>query len=351
MTKQQTLLKQGDKHLNKPNFMINFERPKNLVSNKIYNHFLWIVLSEYDFTDTEGNQDNRFYTTIDEIKTKCNLSKKSSNYDFIYDSIRELKKHEIRVVEYYDKPDKPDVQKIKRLSEFNLISGWSGYVEDGFIYFEMPNMLLDHLRTLKEQRQLIYTRLNNDFLNSFKHSHSLALYELLKEHEKAFKMKKSFSDLKELLGIEPTKYEKPRDFRRFVIEKAFDEILKTTDLNFSYDIKRERNGRGFEHYLMVSFGKSNHLTLTTFKKAFLHVAKTREDLGFKAEGLELAINAKGFLVNYDTGRSIDNEVAMKVWHHIFTNYGKKPENTLKVLNIGAADFDEVLNFYKNGGAI
>lgn len=343
---QNQLLTQSEKHLNKPNFLINIERPKSLVSNKIYNHFLKIVLTEYDFSDKNGNQDNIFYTTIQDIKEQCKLSKKSSNYAFIYDNIRVLKNQNIKVVEYYDKTDKLDAPKIKKLSEMNLISGFTSFVEDGFISFEIPNILLDHLKQLKEQRQLIYTQLNKQFLNSFKHSYTYILYELLSEYRKAFKLKKSFTDLRQLLNLND-KYTRQRDFK-LVIEKSMSEIENITDLKFNYEITKTKIDGKFEYFLLVNFQKISTLTFDIFKKAFLHASKSVDvEMKSKYHKSGLTINNRGYIVEINNNRLIDSEDAIKVWQSLFKTYQKSPQPILDLLAIDEEEeFNKIIEFMR-----
>lgn len=345
------LLKQGEEHLNKPNFMINIERPKNLTSNKIYNQFLKIVLSEYDFEDTQGNQDNRFYITMEDIKTSCNLSKKHSNYEFIYQSIRELKQHSITIMEYYTKVDKPTKTDIKRFTEANLISAWSGMVEEGYLYFEIPNMLLDHLKGLKQDNNLIYTQLNNEFINNFKHTHSLTMYELLKEHQKVFKFKRSFTELRKVLNLSETQYKVNADFKRYVIEKSLKEVLNTTDLEFDFEFKKERSfGKKIENHLLVTFKAKDHLTFNVFKRTFLHIAQDRPDLSMSSkvyrQSTHLTINKKGYIVERESDLILDTTEAIKVWQSLFKVYKKKPEIILRLLNITKEDFDFATDFMR-----
>lgn len=343
------ILKQSENHTNKPNFLINIERPKTLTSNKIYNQFLKVVLSQYDFEDKQGIQDNRFFLKMDDLRDSCNISK-TKNYDFIFENIDLLLKKQITILEEYKKKDKPDEKKLKKISRMNLISAWSGEVEDGHIFFEMPNMLLDHLKQLKEGKNLIYTQLNDKFINNFKHSHTVALYELMKEYQKVYKMKMSYTELRKNFGLDKKQYAKPTDFKRYVLVKALDEIMEQTDIDFDYEIKKERNKeREIEYFLLVNFKETKQISFNIFKKSFLHAAKGN-DLTMKSKEYKdrkpLTINKKGYIVEKNGTTVLSTEEASKVWQSLYFVFNSKPENIFGLLSIEQSEFEDIIDFFK-----
>ena len=235
------LLKQNKSYTNKPNFLINIVRNGTPTSFILFNHFYKIVLSEFDFNNSNTSQSNIFYTTMSDIKKSLGLDVEDKNHTFIYNSIDIMMQTSIELIQTYNKIDKisqEEYQTWSKRGKFNIISAFSEVNDKkGTFAFEIPNLLLEHLKKLKEQRNLIYTKLFDSCITQFKLGHSIPLYEKLKEHQKLTKMKISLEDLREYLNLKD-KYKKPIDFKRYVIEKTLEEILNISDLKFTYKIEK-----------------------------------------------------------------------------------------------------------------
>ncbi len=82
---------------------------------------------------------------------------------------------------------------------------------------------------------------------SFKSGYSVALHEQLEQRKQFQKWKVEVEELRTLLGILPTEYERIFDFKRFAVNPAIDEIEKNTDY-FNLKYKSIKNGRSISHF-------------------------------------------------------------------------------------------------------
>ena len=82
---------------------------------------------------------------------------------------------------------------------------------------------------------------------SFKSGYSVALHEQLEQRKQFQKWKVEVEELRTLLGILPTEYERIFDFKRFAVNPAIDEMEKNTDY-FNLKYKSIKNGRSISHF-------------------------------------------------------------------------------------------------------
>lgn len=70
-------------------------------------------------------------------------------------------------------------------------------------------------------------------------SYSIRIYELLKQFEKIGERTFRVDQLKEVLGISSRQYKRYNDFKRFVIQQAYQDLKRHTDINFEYEEIKE----------------------------------------------------------------------------------------------------------------
>lgn len=70
-------------------------------------------------------------------------------------------------------------------------------------------------------------------------SYSIRIYELLKQFERIGERTFRVDDLREVLGISPKQYKRYNDFKRFVIQQAYQDLKRHTDINFEYEEIKE----------------------------------------------------------------------------------------------------------------
>ncbi|MEL6256838.1 MAG: replication initiation protein [Bacteroidota bacterium] len=70
-------------------------------------------------------------------------------------------------------------------------------------------------------------------------SYSIRIYELLKQFEKIGERTFRVNDLKGILGIKETQYKRYNDFKRFVIQQAYQDLKQHTDISFEFEEIKE----------------------------------------------------------------------------------------------------------------
>lgn len=70
-------------------------------------------------------------------------------------------------------------------------------------------------------------------------SYSIRIYELLKQFEKIGERTFRVDDLKGILGIKKTQYKRYNDFKRFVIQQAYQDLKQHTDISFEFEEIKE----------------------------------------------------------------------------------------------------------------
>jgi len=68
-----------------------------------------------------------------------------------------------------------------------------------------------------------------------KHTHSIRLYELLKQYERIGRRRFLLGDLRDILAIGENEYKQYRDFKRWVIKVAQNELSNKTDISFEWN--------------------------------------------------------------------------------------------------------------------
>lgn len=341
------VLSQGTKTTNKPNFLINIKRKGTLTSNRAYNQLLKIVLRDYYLGDKKGNQDNIFYISKEELKLACGTKK---NQD-IKEGLDILLSSHVEMVEYYDKKDKPEGADWKKMGKCVLLAAYQEEWFGEMIEFEIPFTLLNYLEKLYLEKRLTYTQLEDKFLTSLKKKHSLILYEKLKEHRGQFKLKISYNDLIELMGLQDSKsYKEDKIFKRSVLKPSLEEILKTTNLNFDWTTSKNSN----ISYLEVEYKKSKRelkglLEFYPFIRTFrgMFQVLNREKGVYKGFTIgeitnqPLTINKEGYFAYQENLKEkFDKDMAEDIWNYLYRKYLENEDLIYKVLETNKEEFEE-----------
>ena len=111
----------------------------------------------------------------------------------------------------------------------------------GRLKIRLDRDMMPYLIQLKEN----FTRYQLIATLALKSKFSLRLYELFKSYEYLGKYEVSLNELRKIMMLE-TEYQKVNDFKRYVIDKALDEINTYTDIEISYEvIKSGKSITGF----------------------------------------------------------------------------------------------------------
>lgn len=331
MKNDKEILKQGIDKTNKPSFLINAKRVGTLMSNKVYNHFLKIVLKEYE---VGGNHNGIFYTTMPEIKQYIS-GKNVSNKD-VWDSIKLLQNTQIEHIEDYEKKD-------KNWASYQLMGSCEYTMLKDLIEFDMSPIFLKKLMELKKNGNLLYAALEDRFIKNFNHKHSLVLYEFLKDYEGQHRIKKSLSFYRTLLNMEE-KYPAWKSFKKYVFERSFNEILEKTNMNISWEYEKDKINN--EWYIRVDFKKSikeqkQLFSFEDFKRTFIAIS-VRNEKSFRFKGEELTINENGYIVYLGNRKSLHPSQALEIWERLYNkNYLVDEEKFYRVFKTTKEDFEMV----------
>ncbi len=161
------------------------------------------------------------FNIVDYAKT-CGIS---ANNGRIYEETKNLLKGLIQKVMWIELPDGTE-------TTVNWVSKVWTNKKNGKARIRIDADIAPYLFELRE-KFVSYGLLN---ILAMKSQYSIRLYELFKSY--AYRGSKVFDidELKRLLMVDNIKsYNNFKDFRRFVLEKALEEINRLTDLNISYE--------------------------------------------------------------------------------------------------------------------
>lgn len=132
------------------------------------------------------------------------------------------------------------------------------YRNSGTMKIKLDKDMMPYLIQLKEN----FTSYELIAILALKSKFSLRLYELFKSYEYLGEYQVSLEQLRKTMMLE-TEYPKTNDFKRYVIDKALEEINTFTDLDVSYEvIKQGRTIVGFNFSIQraESFDGQYHAT-------------------------------------------------------------------------------------------
>lgn len=109
--------------------------------------------------------------------------------------------------------------------------------EEGYLYIKLHYELAPFLLKLYSH----YTPLQLGIILKLNGTHTITIYEWLKKWMKTERKEISLLEFKEKLGVHETKsYDNFKDFRKRILEPAFQEINEKSDITFTYETKKDR---------------------------------------------------------------------------------------------------------------
>jgi plasmid replication initiation protein len=129
----------------------------------------------------------------------------------------------------------------------NWVNDVTAIFGTGEIQFSFSENLKPYLLQLKEK----FTEYGYYNIIQIKSSYSIRIYELLKQYELIRRRKFKVDELREILGIEKGKYHNYADFKRKVILTAEKELMKKTDIYFTF--KEKKKGRKVDELEFLIF--------------------------------------------------------------------------------------------------
>ena len=139
------------------------------------------------------------------------------------------------------------IQEEDREIILNWVNDVTAIFGTGTIQFSFSENLKPYLLQLKEK----FTEYGYYNIIHIKSSYSIRIYELLKQYELIRRRKFKVDELREILGIEKGKYSNYADFKRKIILTAEKELLKKTDIYFTF--KEKKKGRKVDELEFLIF--------------------------------------------------------------------------------------------------
>ncbi|WP_172431981.1 replication initiation protein [Orenia metallireducens] len=212
----------------KPNQLISI-LPKesiSLIQQKSYNVFLRNAQNKVKYTEEEIKEDKRYIFEISckELEKKAGLNKK--NYDYIEVELEKLMSIVIKVV---DKENKDNWKLFHLIDEVDRENNMFRYVLNPLI-----------VQALKEQTY--FTKLDLLEIAKLDSKYSVILYELAirycnKRRPEIKIPKMSIEEFRRKTNTED-KYSAIKDLRKYVLDKACEEISKKTDIKLNYSTEK-----------------------------------------------------------------------------------------------------------------
>ena len=107
---------------------------------------------------------------------------------------------------------------------------------DSYILFEVPRKIKPIL-TATNERYKDFALENFIGISSF---YSKRVYELLKQYERIGERTFTIDDLRNVLAIEETEYKLYGHFKKRIVDKAQEDLLRCTDISFTYEELKKR---------------------------------------------------------------------------------------------------------------
>lgn len=250
--------------VNKHNKLIEFKGRMTVLEQKL----LATVISKITSEDKDFKE-YRIY--ISEIQDYLDTTHKDI-YSQLKETARSLRKREIQI------------EQITKNNKSFLVTGWissARYVDgEGYIVIYIDPLLKPYLLDLSGT----YKGYQLKNILKLKGTHSIRIYELLKQYEKIGYRQFEILELKEILGIENL-YSRFFDFEKRVLEPAKEDINTQTDLIIDYE--KIKIGRRIKKIKFTIIGQINK------EKQMIETLYDNEQI----EGIKLACGIADMRIN------------------------------------------------------
>jgi len=207
-----------------------------------------------------------YQTTIANLKQVCNIA--STENIAVKEQLKALVKTTIEF-NYLDK-DKRNVWEISTLLAGCRIVPKTGMVEFAFSPFLLEKILYPEM----------YAPLNLILISGLKCTYAVVLYEFLRDYLTSPAVPTlTIEDLKNLLGIDETKYKFFPNFKRNVLIPATEEVNLKTDISCRYELVKETGIRNkYSHIRFFVSKKTGNITYEKNEDIKNEVADLNMDL-------------------------------------------------------------------------
>ncbi|MGO1581559.1 replication initiation protein [Senegalia sp. (in: firmicutes)] len=203
-----------------------------------------------------------------------------------------------------------------------LLSSAKTIKGEGKIIFRFDKELKPELLQLKE----LFTQYQLKNVLKLSGSHSIRIYELLKQYEKIRKREFEVNKIKTLLGLSE-EYSRFYDFERYVLKPAKEEINEKTDIWIDY--KKIKEGRRIGKIIFEIYSKHAETEETKMIEA-LYSDEEIEDIKTKSGLRNTTFNKKQIMELYEIAVEKTEDKDIEVYRYISDNYiytlQKAPKN-------------------------
>lgn len=184
-----------------------------------------------------GDEDFKYYMIpVADFKRLANITGRTNYFKVLVNAARELRAKDIIIIEGDEKINVGLVSAVKENQKSKMIG----------IRFDKE--LKPYLLNIKSE----FTRYPLRYVMGMKSVYSIRLYELLKQYEKTNQKERviAIHELREMVGVEPTKYKRYNDFKRKVLEVAQKELPKQSDIGFIFEEIKEGRAVKFIKFII-----------------------------------------------------------------------------------------------------
>lgn len=258
-----------------------------LIQRKLINFMLFTIQREGD--------KKRYTTNIRTIKELCKI-KSTENVDFKeqFEKLREIS------IEFnYLNKDKNMVWE-----SMCLVSAVRFIVNTGKAVFEVPYMLREKILIPN-----IYAPLDVLLIAGLKSKYSIILYELLRDYIDAQVFPKlSIEQLRSLLGLERHQYKDFQNFKKWVLDRAVNEVNEKTDIQCSYTLVKEHGNK--YAYIEFEVQKNERFEMQIPKRAIIdnHNRNSTLERSTKPRNAHSVVAKEHTEVKENTTDKLDDEI-------------------------------------------
>jgi hypothetical protein len=302
----ESVVLQEPNRFNKPHLMVGIATSKSLTAKekKIYNVFLKELCSK-PLGDFQNNQINISYSKIAkelDIKNRTELDKaidEFRNIDVFFEE--EFKTSKAKMISGITEP-KEQSENIKFSSD-SLEIRFDTKLANGILqYYDL------------------YAKLNLAEMATIKNTYALTFYEIFKRHIGTWQKKYMLISQKEIrakMNVNE-KYLETKDFNKYVIKKAIDEINSKTKFNIT-TTKKKVDGEQFYSFKIMHLADMNFKTFVeTIKSLDIQIIYKSNKYYISQENKK-----KVKLIHNDIStKPISSELAEKIWNVLFLEQQK-----------------------------
>jgi len=224
--------------------------------------------------------------------------------------------------------------------EFGFLNDWTYDKENEIIKFDFNKNLFKMIITLISENNFKFAKIDLAIQKNIKSKHGLWLYELGKDYIELPSVTFSLEELRFFSGLKDNQYKATKDFIKYVIDKAIEEINAKTDIKITKEIiKKGRSIVEIKFHLekntkeMIKEFMFRTFWTTLFIDRFIPIKLNGEDIRIKP----IMKNNKIMILGEDE-KPFPKSKAIEVY-----NYFYNEETRMKKYNVIKDFYNEHIN--------